>query len=98
MGISEFFKEASFAFDMLSKDNAVKGMILQAARDIFITRTDRDKGHTEYKFAKEGDDLEIVQHDECCDSGLRVINRDNFDQVETVLFQDLEDTFDEYSR
>ncbi|AEH03750.1 hypothetical protein AVT69_gp325 [Pseudomonas phage PhiPA3] len=86
-------------FSALAKSDVVRGMVLQAARDVFITRTDRDKGFNEYKYAREGDDLEVIGEDtDNPDGGFRVINRDNYDQIETVQMRDLEDTFNEYGK
>ena len=74
-------------------------MILQASRDIVITRTDRVKGYSEFTFANEGDDIEIIGEDlENPCGGFRVINRDNYDQIDTVNPNDLEDTFGDYLR
>lgn len=86
-------------FSSLAKSNVVKGMILQATRDIFIMRTDREKGYNEYKYASEGDDLEVLAEDlDNPNGGFRVVNRDNFDQIETVPFVDMEDTFNDYGK
>ncbi|BEG72577.1 hypothetical protein [Pseudomonas phage PA1C] len=83
----------------LAKNDVVKGMVLQAARDIFITRTDREKGYTETKYANEGDDLEIICEDvDNPAGGFRVINHDNFNQIETIPFSEMEDTFNDYGK
>lgn len=93
------FSEVMMLGQELAKNKVVRGMVLQAGRDIFITRTDREKGFTEFKFANEGDDLEVIVEDiDNPHGGFRVINRDNFDQIDTVLFNDLEDTFGEYGK
>lgn len=83
----------------LAKDKVARDMVLQAARDIYITRTDRVTGYTEIKFANEGDDLQILCED--TDNplgGFRVINRDNYDQIDTVPYNDLEDMFGDYGK
>lgn len=81
----------------IARDKVSRGMLLQAARDIFITRNDRASGYTEFKFANEGDDIEILCEDiENPNGGFRVINRDNYDQIDTVRCDDLEDTFGDY--
>lgn len=83
----------------IAKNKAVRGMLLQASRDIFVMRTDRATGYSEFKFANEGDDIEILGPD--LDSpcgGFRVINRDNYDQIDTVQCDDLEDTFGDYGK
>ncbi|ARV77027.1 hypothetical protein PHABIO_396 [Pseudomonas phage Phabio] len=83
----------------IAKSKVVRGMVLQAGRDIVITRTDRKSGYTEFHYAKEGDDLEVLgeDHDNPL-GGFRVINRDNYDQIDTVLCDDLEDTFNDYGK
>lgn len=81
----------------ISKNKVVRGMVLQAGRDVVITRTDREKGYTEFKFANEGDDLEVLGEDfDNPGGGFRVINRDNYDQIDTVHHDDLEDIFGDY--
>lgn len=94
-----FFSDILEVTAEISKNKVVRGMVLQAGRDIFIMRTDREKGYTEFKYANEGDDIEILGPD--LDSpcgGFRVINRDNYDQIETVVCDDLEDTFGDYGK
>lgn len=83
----------------IAKNKVLRGMVLQAGRDIFITRTDRATGYSEFKFANEGDDIEVICED--VDNplgGFRVINRDNYDQIDTIQHDDLEDTFGDYTR
>lgn len=93
------FNEIMAMGQEIAKNKVVRGMVLQAARDVFITRTDREKGFTEFKFANEGDDLEILVEDsDNPNGGFRVINRDNFDQIDTVTLNDLEDTFGDYGK
>lgn len=83
----------------IAKNKVVRGMVLQAGRDIIITRTDREKGYTEFKYANEGDDLEILGEDfDNPLGGFRVINRDNYDQIDTVPLDDIEDTFGDYGK
>ena len=80
----------------IAKDKAVKGMILVAMRDIFITKSCKDKGHTEYKFASEGDEVTVIGEDlDNPGGGCRVLNSDNYDEVDTVPYDDLEDPFGE---
>lgn len=87
-----WFKAAMGFVDNLSKNEVVRGMVLQAANDIFIHRTDREKGYTEVKFANEGDDLEVICEDvDNPAGGYRVSNLDNHDQIETVNLTDLDD-------
>lgn len=89
-----FFNNAMQFIDGLSKNDVVRGMLLQATNDIFVHRTDRDKGYTEVKFANEGDDLEILCEDlENPSGGFRVINRDNNDQIDTVQLSDMDTAF-----
>lgn len=93
------FNEVMALGQEIAKNKVVRGMVLQAARDVFITRTDRAQGYTEFKFANEGDDLEILTEDsDNPNGGFRVINRDNFDQIDTVALNDLEDTFGDYGK
>lgn len=83
----------------IAKSKVVRGMVLQAGRDVFITRNDRTSGYNEFKFANEGDDLEVLSEDfDNPNGGFRVINRDNYDQIDTVLCDDLEDTFGDYGK
>ena len=99
MSAAQFIHNTMKLSANLAKNDLVKGMILQAARDIFVTRTDREKGYTETMYAKEGDDLEVLCEDgHHPDGGFRVINRDNFDQIETVPLSDMEDTFNDYGK
>ena len=91
-------KNAISLFNNLAQDDVVRGMILQAARDIFVVKTDREKGYTEVKYANEGDDLQVLCPDtDNPEGGYRVVNRDNFDQIETIQFKDMEDTFNDYA-
>jgi hypothetical protein len=98
MGLEDIAKEVGKAtWAMLSSDVG-RGMLLQAARDIFIVRTDRDKGHVEVKYANAGDDLEVLGPDaDNPNGGFRVMNKDNYDEVETVQAVDLDDTFHDYN-
>lgn len=93
------FNSTVTVFSQLARDDCFQGMLLQAARDIFLSKQDRDSGYKEYKFANEGDDLEIVGLEEGNEQGdIRVRNKQNFDQVEAVKFTDLEDTFNDYKK
>lgn len=87
-----WFKTGLAFVDQIAKNDVVRGMILQASHDIFIHRTDRDKGYTEVKFANEGDDLQVICEDvDNPTGGFRVSNLDNHDQIETVNLSDLDD-------
>lgn len=78
----------------IAKDKVVTGMLLQVVRDIFITKSCKDKGQVEIKFASEGDDVTVIDDDpDNPAGGVRVINHDNHDEIETVSYDDLEDTF-----
>lgn len=89
-----FFKDAMQFIDGISKNDVTRGMLLQAASDIFIHRTDREKGYTEVKFANEGDDLMVLGEDmENPGGGFRVMNCDNHDQIETVQLTDMDSVF-----
>lgn len=78
----------------IAKDKVVTGMLLQVVRDIFITKSCKDKGSVDIKFASEGDDVTVIADDPDNPSGgVRVINHDNHDEIETVSYDDLEDTF-----
>lgn len=86
-----WFREVAGLVDNVVKSDLVRGMILQANCDIYMHKTDRDNGYTEVKFANEGDDLEVLGEDTEIDGGIRVVNRDNHDQIETVKLTDLDD-------
>lgn len=87
-----WFTETIGLIDQVMKSDVCRGMILQASTDIFVHKTDRDTGYTEVKFANEGDDLEVLCEDnELPGGGYRVINRDNYDQIETVQLSDMDD-------
>ncbi len=86
-----WFKEVTGLIDQISKSDVVRGMILQASSDIYLHKTDREAGYTEVKFANEGDDLQILCEDLEIEGGVRVINLDNYDQIETVKLTDLDD-------
>ena len=89
-----FFNDAMKFIDGISKNEVVRGMLLQATNDIFIHRTDREKGYTEVKFANEGDDLSVLGEDhENPGGGFRVMNLDNNDQIETVQLADMDTAF-----
>lgn len=89
-----FFNHTMNLIDGLSKNEVVRGMLLQATNDIFVHRTDREKGYTEVKFANEGDDLEVLCEDlELPGGGFRVMNLDNNDQIETVQLSDMDTAF-----
>lgn len=80
--------------DGIAKSDVVRGMLLQATQDIFVYKTDREKGYTEVKFANEGDDLEVLCEDlELPGGGFRVRNHDNNDQIETVQLTDMDTAF-----
>lgn len=86
-----WFREVVGLIDHVAKTDVVRGMILQASSDIYMHKTDRETGYTEVKYANEGDDLEILGEDLEIEGGYRVINRDNYDQIETVKLTDLDD-------
>jgi hypothetical protein len=89
-----FFKNLTQLIDGISKSDVARGMLLQATNDIFIHRTDREKGYTEVKFANEGDDLMVLSEDtENPGGGFRVMNCDNHDQIETVQLTDMDSVF-----
>lgn len=89
-----FFKQTADIIHGLAKSEVVRGMMLQATHDIFVYKTDRDKGYTEVKFASEGDDLEVLCEDlEMPSGGYRVVNHDNNDQIETVQLTDMDTVF-----
>lgn len=86
------FETLGHLLDGIAKNDVARGMILQAANDIIITKNDREMGYTEIKFANEGDDLQILTEDfENPHGGFRVVNLDNHDQIETVNLSDLDD-------
>lgn len=73
------------------------GMVLTAARDIFITILDRRGAHHDILFANEGDQVRIEGSDSHRPGDLFVCsNVDNFDEVGSVNPHDLEDAFNEY--
>lgn len=89
-----FFNDSMHVIHGLAKSDVVRGMLLQATNDIFVHKTDRDKGYTEVKFANEGDDLEVLCEDhENPGGGFRVRNHDNNDQIETVHLSDMDTAF-----
>lgn len=89
-----FFKNFGQFIDGISKSDVARGMLLQATNDIFVHRTDREKGYTEVKFANEGDDLMVLSEDlENPGGGFRVMNHDNHDQIETVQLTDMDSVF-----
>jgi hypothetical protein len=89
-----FFKSFGQLVDGISKSDVARGMLLQATNDIFVHRTDREKGYTEVKFANEGDDLTVLCEDlENPGGGFRVMNLDNHDQIETVQLTDMDTVF-----
>lgn len=89
-----FFDQFIGAVDCIAKNEVVRGMLLQATSDIFVARTDREKGYTEVKFANEGDDLEVLCEDfENPGGGFRVRNHDNNDQIDTVQLSDMDTAF-----
>jgi hypothetical protein len=74
------------------------GRTFLAARDIHITRYDRDRGFIETKFAQEGDELSVLELDSASFGALhRVKNTDNHDQIDSVSAHDLDDAYGEYS-
>jgi hypothetical protein len=73
------------------------GMVLTAARDIFITILDRNGQHHDIPYANEGDQIKIEHPDDLRPGDLFVCsNVDNFGEVGSVNPNDLEDTFNEY--
>lgn len=74
------------------------GMVLTAARDIFITILDRNGQHHEIPFAHEGDQIKVEHPDSLQDGELFVCtNVDNFGEIGTVNPNDLDDTLKEYT-
>jgi hypothetical protein len=74
------------------------GMVLTAARDIFVTILDRRGAHHDILFANEGDQVRVEAPD-CCRPGDLFVcsNVDNFDEVASVNPHDLEDMLKEYT-
>ncbi|WDS62077.1 hypothetical protein [Pseudomonas phage D6] len=74
------------------------GMVLTAARDIFITVMDRNGQHHDIPYAQEGDQLKVEHSDDLRPGDLFVCtNVDNFDEVGSVSPNDLEDLLKEYT-
>lgn len=74
------------------------GMVLTAARDIFITVLGRDGIHRDIPFAHEGDQIRIEGEDVHRDGDLFVCtNLDNYDEVSSIETNDLDDTLKEYT-
>lgn len=97
MSANSLFSFGCTALSMLAKSEVGTGMLLQAARDIFITVFDRDKGFTEIKFANEGDEIEVIGEEMHRPGDLFLVkNSDNHGEFGCVVAEDLEDTFGEY--
>lgn len=74
------------------------GMVLTAARDIFVTILDRNGGHHEIPFAHEGDQIRVEGSDDHRPGDLFVCtNLDNFEEVGSIHPHDLDDTLKEYT-
>lgn len=92
---NEFGKFLATGIEFIAQNKVARGMILQAARDIWVTKNCKSKGFIEIKFASEGDDLRVLEEDTYLPGGnFRVINLDNQDQIESVNCIDLDDTFE----
>jgi len=74
------------------------GMVLTAARDIFITVLDRNGQQHDIPYANEGDQLKVEHADDVRDGDLFVCtNVDNYGEVGSVNPHDLEDVLKEYT-
>ncbi|BBI55967.1 phage protein [Pseudomonas phage PA02] len=84
--------------NLIAKNKVQVGMILQATQDIWIMRTCKKNGYLEWKFANEGDDLTVLGVDEGNpEGGFRVLNADNYNQIETVQCTDMDDILHAYN-
>jgi hypothetical protein len=73
------------------------GMVLTAARDIFVTILDRNGNQHDIPYAHEGDQIKIEHSDDLRPGEMFVCtNVDNFGEVGSVNPHDLDDTFNEY--
>jgi hypothetical protein len=82
----------------LARSEVGQGMILTAARDIYILLFDRENGYTEVKYANEGDQIEVLGEDiHRGEDFFTVKNNENHGEIGAVRAGDLEDPFKDYT-